>query len=50
MSAYELWQAFVAKWGLAYFGVIFVLACIYALWPSKGAEFDEASRLPLRED
>jgi cytochrome c oxidase cbb3-type subunit 4 len=50
MSAYEMLQAFVAKWGLVYFGAIFVAVCVYALRPTKKAEFDRAARLPLSED
>jgi cytochrome c oxidase cbb3-type subunit 4 len=50
MSAYELWQAFVAKWGLVYFGAIFLVACAYAFWPARKKEFDKAARLPLDED
>jgi cbb3-type cytochrome oxidase subunit 3 len=50
MSAYDLWQAFVAKWGFVYFGAFFLVACAYALWPAKGSEFDKAARLPLDED
>ena len=37
-------------WGLAYFIVIFLIALAYALWPSRRQQFDEAARIPLRED
>ncbi|MGA2638888.1 cbb3-type cytochrome c oxidase subunit 3 [Methylocella sp.] len=50
MSTYEVLQQFVASWGLAYFGVIFIIAVVYALLPSKRKTFDEAARIPLRED
>jgi len=50
MSAYQMLQAFVAKWGLFYFGAIAVVVVVYALWPSKKAEFERAARLPLSED
>jgi cytochrome c oxidase cbb3-type subunit 4 len=50
MSTYETLQQFAAVWGLAYFGLIFVIAVVYALLPSKRAAFDEAARIPLRED
>ena len=50
MSAYEIWQAFVAKWGFVYFGAFFIAACVYALRPAKKSEFDKAARLPLNED
>ena len=50
MSAYDYWQAFVAKWGLVYFAAAFAGAFAYALWPAKKSEFDRAARLPLNED
>jgi cytochrome c oxidase cbb3-type subunit IV len=50
MSTYDILQDFVASWGLAYFAVIFVIVVVYALLPSKRDAFDEAARIPLRED
>jgi cytochrome c oxidase cbb3-type subunit IV len=50
MSTYEAWQKFAAGWGLAYFAALFAIACAYALWPTKKNQFDEAARLPLKED
>jgi len=41
---------FAQTWGLAYFMVIFAVALAYALWPSRRQQFDEAARMPLRED
>ena len=43
---------FTATWGLAYFIVIFAIALAYALWPSRRQQqqFEEAARMPLRED
>jgi cytochrome c oxidase cbb3-type subunit 4 len=41
---------FTQTWGLAYFIVIFAIALGYALWPSRQKQFDEAARMPLRED
>ena len=35
---------------LVYFVVIFVTVLVYALWPSRQKQFDEAARMPLRED
>jgi cytochrome c oxidase cbb3-type subunit 4 len=32
------------------FVAIFLAIVIYALWPRNKAAFDEAARLPLRED
>ena len=50
MSTYERLQAFIASWGFVYFGVIFIAALVYALWPGNRKAFDEASRIPLEED
>jgi cytochrome c oxidase cbb3-type subunit 4 len=29
---------------------VFVAVVIYALWPSRKKQFDDAARIPLRED
>jgi cytochrome c oxidase cbb3-type subunit 4 len=41
---------FAQTWGLLYFVVIFLVVLAYALWPSRQRQFDEAARIPLRED
>jgi cytochrome c oxidase cbb3-type subunit IV len=41
---------FAQTWGLAYFVGVFLVVLAYALWPSRQAQFDEAARMPLRED
>ncbi|WP_395665826.1 cbb3-type cytochrome c oxidase subunit 3 [Methylocella sp.] len=50
MSTYDALRALVGTWGLLYFGVIFIIVVVYALWPSKSETFNEAARIPLRED
>jgi len=50
MPDYEALRAFAGSWGLVYFVVIFVIVVVYALLPSKRKTFDEAARIPLRED
>jgi cytochrome c oxidase cbb3-type subunit IV len=50
MSTYEVMRSFVASFGLAYFGLIFVIALVYVLLPSKRDAFEEAARIPLQED
>ena len=51
MSAtYKMLAEFAQTWGLAYFVVVFLLVLVYALWPSRKKQFDEAARIPLRED
>jgi len=47
---YKVVAEFVQTWGLIYFMVIFVAVVIYALWPSRKKQFDDAARIPLRED
>lgn len=49
-DTYRTLAEFAQTWGLLYFVAIFLLVVAYALWPSNKAKFDEASRMPLRED
>lgn len=47
---YEQVLAFAQSWGSVYFMLLFAAVCIYALWPSNKAKFDEAARIPLEDD
>ena len=47
---YRALAEFAQTWGLAYFVTVFVLVLIYALRPTNKTRFDEAARMPLRED
>ena len=47
---YQAAAEFAQKWGLVYFTAIFVVVLVYALWPSRKKQFDDAARIPLRED
>ena len=47
---YKAVAEFAQTWGLVYFAIIFSMVLAYALWPSRKAQFDEAARIPLRED
>jgi cytochrome c oxidase cbb3-type subunit 4 len=49
-STYETVAAFAQTWGLVYFIVVFLAVVAYALWPASRRRFDEAARMPLRED
>ena len=49
-ETYKAVAEFAQTWGLVYFVVIFVIVLLYALWPSRKQQFDEAARIPLRED
>ncbi len=50
MATYESVAHFAQTWGLVYFFVIFAGVLVYALRPKNKRSFDEASRIPLRED
>ena len=49
-ATYKFLAEFAQTWGLVYFVAIFLAVLVYALWPSRQAKFDEAARIPLRED
>jgi len=47
---YAFFSQLAQTWGLVYFFAIFMVVLAYALWPSRQRQFDEAARMPLRED
>ncbi|MCT8970644.1 cbb3-type cytochrome c oxidase subunit 3 [Microbaculum marinisediminis] len=47
---YERLAHFAQTWGLLYFVILFLIVLVYALWPRNKERFDEASKIPLRED
>lgn len=49
-ETYKAVAEFAQTWGLVYFVGIFLIVLVYALWPSRQRSFDEAARIPLRED
>jgi len=49
-ETYKTVAEFAQTWGLIYFVGIFLIVLAYALWPSRKKQFDEAARMPLRED
>ena len=49
-ETYAFFAHFAQTWGLVYFVALFVAALAYALWPSRQKLFDDAARMPLRED
>ena len=49
-ETYRALAEFAQAWGLAYFVAVFLVVLAYALWPSRQQQFDEAARMPLRED
>jgi cytochrome c oxidase cbb3-type subunit 4 len=50
IDTYKMLANFAQTWGLVYFVTVFSLALAYAFWPSNKARFDDAARMPLRED
>ena len=49
MSYAELAE-FARSWGLVYLVVLFAIVVFWALWPRNRKKFDDAARIPLRED
>ena len=49
-STYEMLEQFARSGGTVYCFLLFLAALVYALWPSNAARFEEAARMPLRED
>jgi cytochrome c oxidase cbb3-type subunit 4 len=49
-DTYTALAHFAQTWGLLYFIGVFLLVLVYALSPRRKKQFDDASRVPLRED
>jgi len=47
---YQTLAEFAQTWGLLYFVAVFLVVLAYALWPSRQHQFDQAARIPFRED
>jgi cytochrome c oxidase cbb3-type subunit 4 len=50
MDKYLAAAQFAQSWGLIYFVGVFLAAVAYAMWPSRKAQFEDAARIPLKED
>jgi cytochrome c oxidase cbb3-type subunit 4 len=50
METYEALSRFAQTWGLIYFIFLFLGVLAYTLWPRNVRRFDEAAKIPLRED
>ncbi|MFC7290523.1 cbb3-type cytochrome c oxidase subunit 3 [Hirschia litorea] len=46
---YNTLSSFAQTWGLLYFVLMFVIALVYALWPSNKKTFEAASQIPLED-
>lgn len=49
-DTYMALAQFAQTWGLVYFVAMFLAVLVYALNPRRKQQFDEAARLPLKED
>jgi cytochrome c oxidase cbb3-type subunit 4 len=50
LDSYEAAAHFAQNWGLIYFFVIFVAVVFLVMRPSQKRRYEEAARLPIRED
>lgn len=48
--AASLFTQLVSTWWTPLFIVLFIAVLVYALWPRNRATFDDAAKMPLRED
>ena len=49
-ETYRTVAEFAQIWGLVYFVAVFLAVVVYALWPSRKKQFEQAARIPLQED
>jgi len=47
---YEDAVSFAGTFGLIFFIAVFAVVLVYALWPGNKRKFDDAARIPMRED
>ncbi|WP_181699856.1 cbb3-type cytochrome c oxidase subunit 3 [Chthonobacter albigriseus] len=47
---YQALAAFAQQGGTVYFFLLFCAVIVYACWPRNKAKFDDAARIPFRED
>ena len=48
--SYETVSRFAQQGGTIYFGVMFFVGVVYALWPSRKATYQKLAYLPLEDD
>ena len=49
-STYAMLAQFAQSAGTVYCFLFFLATLVYALWPKNRATFQDAARMPLRED
>ena len=50
MDTYAALARLAQTWGLVYFVVVFCAVVAFVMWPSRKKRYEDAARLPLRED
>ena len=50
MDTYNAVAHFAQSWGLVYFFVVFCAIVVFVMWPSRKKQYEDAARMPLRED
>jgi cytochrome c oxidase cbb3-type subunit 4 len=50
METYTALAHFAQSWGLIYFFIVFCAVVVCVMWPSRKKQYEEAARMPLRED
>jgi cytochrome c oxidase cbb3-type subunit 4 len=50
LAAYKALAEFAQTYGLVYFVAVFAIVIAWAMWPSRREKFEDAARVPLRED
>ncbi len=49
-DTYYMLAHFAQSWGLIYFFLVFVVVVVLVMRPSQKRRYEDAARLPLRED
>lgn len=47
---YEKLRHFADSWGLLYLTIVFILVVLFVFRPGSKQKYDEAARIPLKED
>jgi cytochrome c oxidase cbb3-type subunit 4 len=50
MDTYNAVAHFAQSWGLIYFFIVFCAVVVFVMRPSRKKHYEEAARMPLRED
>ena len=49
-DTYTAVAEFAQSWGLVYFFIAFVVVVVWVMWPSRKRQYEDASKIPFRED